>query len=401
MKSVSKKLSDNKLLVIIAADFDTAVKKGVESIFSQYDENGFFSKVILMSPYIRKDCIIKISKSIEMREFGWGNIGRVSRMFAPIHLLRFLWVAYKLIRHNNIGLIRATEPSLCGFLAWTVSRLSNTPYCISLHADYDQRYRLDGARGAPTIIGSRNLIYPLECFTLRNAICVLPIRKSLISYAEKRGVNLNAIRVIPHGINLEKYQNRSDIDIRKRFGLSANTKILAFVGRLSHENYLDDLLQVVRKLNETRKDLILVLAGGGPLENSLLKMIKSDAQLNQCIRMVGYINSESVCALRQQCDISLCLMGGFSLIEACAGGRPVIAYNVEWHNELINTRETGYLIEENDTFGVIKAIDFLLENPNEANLMGQRARQLVFNSHDIQVTTKIKQRHYAEILKND
>jgi glycosyltransferase involved in cell wall biosynthesis len=130
-------------------------------------------------------------------------------------------------------------------------------------------------------------------------------------------------------------------------------------------------------------------------------MIKSDAQLNQCIRMVGYINSESVCALRQQCDISLCLMGGFSLIEACAGGRPVIAYNVEWHNELINTRETGYLIEENDTFGVIKAIDFLLENPNEANLMGQRARQLVFNSHDIQVTTKIKQRHYAEILKND
>ena len=392
-------MSDYKLLVIIAADYDSAVKKGVESLFSQYDENGFFSKVILMSPYIRKNRIINISRSIEMQELGWGCISPLNRIFAPMHVLRFIWVACNLIRKHKIGLIRATEPGLCGFLAWIVSRLSGTPYIISLHADYDQRYKLDGSRGAPTIFGSRKLIYPLECFTLRNAICILPIRKSLISYAKLRGVDLNAIRIIPHGIKLEKYQNKSDIDIRKSFGLSSSAKILAFIGRFSHENYLDDLIHVIRKLYLKRKDIVLVMAGGGALEGSLVKKITNDLELNQCVRIVGFINSESVCALRQQCDISLCLMGGFSLIEACAGGRPVIAYNVEWHEELITSGETGYLIDESDIFGVIKAINFLLENPRESFIMGQRARQLAFNNHDIKVTTRIKQSHYTEIFQ--
>jgi len=34
-------------------------------------------------------------------------------------------------------------------------------------------------------------------------------------------------------------------------------------------------------------------------------------------------------------------MGGFSLIEAGAAGNPMIAYDVEWHYELVEIIVTG------------------------------------------------------------
>jgi len=393
--------TDHHLLVIVAADYDAAVKKGVESIFSQYDEKGFFSKVVLMSPYIRKDRIIKVSESIEMRELGFSYAQSFFKAFAIVHVFRFIWISCQLIRERNIDLIRATEPSICGLLAWIISRLSGVPYCISLHADYDQRYKLDGKRGAPTILGSRKLIYPIESFTLRNAVSVLPIRRSLIPYAIKRGVNRKYIGVIPHGINLDRYRIKSDINIRKKFNLPIDHKVLAFVGRLSSENYLDDLLLAVRNVCAIRKNVVLILAGGGPLEDYLAEKVEADPILSLSVHMVGYISPELVCALRQQCDVSMCLMAGFSLIEACAGGRPVVAYNVEWHHELVINGKTGYLVPEHDISAISKAINMILDDQKQANLMGQHARQLAFDFHDIESTTEIKRSHYAKILRKD
>jgi len=45
-------------------------------------------------------------------------------------------------------------------------------------------------------------------------------------------------------------------------------------------------------------------------------------------------------------------MGGFSLIEAYAAGRPVVSYDVEWHSELVKNNETGFLIPESMVFNI-------------------------------------------------
>ena len=63
--------------------------------------------------------------------------------------------------------------------------------------------------------------------------------------------------------------------------------------------------------------------------------------------------------------INLSLMGGFSLIECCASGRPTISYKVEWHSELIENERTGYLVKENDYLEVYKIINKLIKMPKE------------------------------------
>lgn len=387
-----------KLMVVVAADFDSARKKGVENLFLQYDEQGFFDKVIIISPYIRRDRCIALSDRHEFHEFGFGYSRLVRHLLAPLHVLRLIMQCRRLARKEGIQLIRATEPTLCGFVAWVTARLVSVPYCVSIHADYDKRFELAGRRGAPTLFGSRALVWPLEWLTLRGAARVLPIRDSLISYVQARGVGREKICVIPHGIDLTPFTQTTMVDIRKTFGIPADKAIISFAGRLSAENYIGEMLDAIRLLAERRDDFVVLLAGGGPLEGEITARLNVDPVLAKVVRQVGFVSQETVRAMRSACAASLCLMGGFSLIEACAAGRPVIAYDVEWHHELVINGRTGQLVPEHDVEAVAAAIAGFLDNKEEATAMGAQGRVLAFERHDIDVVTRIKQHFYREIL---
>lgn len=384
--------------MIFAGDHDSARKKGVEHLLLQYDEQGFFDRVILVSPYLRRDSRIVLDDRHELREFGLGRRAITRRLLAPLHVVRVIVECWRLVRREGIDVIRATEPTLCGFIAWATSRLTGIPYLLSLHANYDKLFALDGRRGAPTLFGSRALIRPLERLTFRGAARVLPIRDSLVPYALARGVRRDRIRVIPHGIDLTPFMREPSVDIRALLGIPADKAIVAFAGRLSAENYVSDILEAVRRLAERRDDFVLVLAGGGVLEEVIAARLRSDLALARVVRPIGFVSQDTVRALRGACVVSLCLMGGFSLIEACAAGRPVIAYDVDWHHELVIDGRTGRLITEHNVDAVAAAIGGFLDDPAEAARMGTEARKLAFARHDLAVASETRQRWYGEVL---
>jgi len=385
-------------MVIFAGDYDSARTKGVDGLFLQYDEQGYFEKVVLVSPYRREDAHIILSERIELRQFGLGR-GRISRcVLAPFHLLRVMVQCFRLVRGESISLIRATEPTLCGVVAWAAARFTGIPYCLSLHADYDKRFALDGRRGAPTFLGSRALVRPLERLTLRGAARVMPIRESLVAYVLARGVRRANVRVIPHGIDFTPFKQPLVMDIRQKLGIPTTKRIITFAGRLSAENYVDEMLDAARLLAERRDDFVLVVAGGGILEDEIAARLARDPVLSRVVRVVGFVSPDTVRALRMGGVVSICLMGGFSLIEACAAGRPVIAYDVEWHHELVITGRTGYLIREHDVEAVAAAMGDLMDDECEAARMGAEAQALAFERHDIGAVSEMKRRWYGEVL---
>jgi glycosyltransferase involved in cell wall biosynthesis len=120
--------------------------------------------------------------------------------------------------------------------------------------------------------------------------------------------------------------------------------------------------------------------------------------LESRILLPGYLSHEKVAALRCMSAVNLCLMGGFSLIEACASGRPVISYDVEWHSELVRDRVTGRLINENEVEEVVKAAEEFLSDPRAAESMGNAARELAFERHRISRARRAKKAVYEELL---
>jgi len=385
-------------MVIVAADYESARKKGVEHLFLQHDEGGFFEKVILVSPYLRRDRVIALGGGHEFRESGLGT-GVVQRLLAPLHIVRLVLACVRTVRAEHIDVIRATEPTLCGLVAWATARLAGVPYVLSLHADYDKRFELDGRRGAPTLFGFRAPIRPLERLTLRGATRVLPIRESLVPYALARGVSRENIRVVPHGVNFAALERSPAVDVRTRFRIPVDKAILAFAGRLSAENYVGDMLDAIQRLAGRRNDFVLVLAGGGVLEGEIAARLRDDPTLARVVLPVGFVSQETVYALRQACAVSICLMGGFSLIEACAAGRPVVVYDVEWHRELVIDGETGRVLPEHDVAAVTEAIAALLDDPGVADRMGAAARTRAAARHGLPDTQAVKRRVYADVLK--
>lgn len=392
-----------RILFIVPSDYEDLRVKGVAPLITERDEGGFFERVVTVHPSARATRVIDLAPHQRLYEYREWFLPFGERLkplrYAHhfIHMLRMTWVIWRLLRTERIDLIRANDPAFTGLLAYLVTRLKTLPFCVSLHADYEKRFELDASRGAPTFLNSRRIGRRIEGYVLRQAQLVLPIRDTLIPYVVGLGVSPARVRVIPHGIDLHPFKAPSPLPVRERFGIPSGSAVLSFAGRLSRENYVHELLEVAKALKAKRDDVVLVMAGEGG-ERRALETAIVDHGLQKTVYLVGPQSRDIVIALRQQSAVSLCLMAGYSLIEACAAGRPVIAYDVEWHAELVKNGETGFLIQEHDVAGVAHAVLHLLDHPDEATRLGLQAQQLAFTRHDLQNTFAQKRRCYQELL---
>lgn len=393
-----------RLLLISPTDYRSAVQKGVASLLADFDEGGFFDRVLIAFPLARTSCQEWVSPTVLVEDMGtdWmpfdGRWRWLRRAASPFHIVRTVFRMVGAVRRDGYQIVRATDPCFSGMFGWLTARLSGVPLCVSIHADFDKRHALSGASAGATVLGSRRLAKLIEGFVMRRAQLVLPIRESLTPYALKLGVKPERIRVIPHGTDLTAFVTPSGVDVRARFGIPAADRIVSFAGRLLRENYIDDVLAIARAVAATERDVCVLMIGGGPDESRLRATVDADPVLRSVVRLEGFQPREVVAALRQASAASLCLMGGFSLIEACAAASPVIAYDVEWHRELVENGRTGFLVPEGDQVAAAEAVRSVLRDPGLASMLGRNARELALARHAIDRTVAIKRECYRELL---
>lgn len=385
------------LLLISPSDYDTALAKGVAPLLDDFHEDGFFGRVVICFPFTRHARRLRLSPRTEILECGVPVAWRwLRRALASLHVVRSVFRLARLVRAENIDAVRATDPCFSGLLALAIARLARRPVCVSIHADYDKRHALAGDAGAPVLLGSRRLASAVEGLVLARADAVWPIRESLVAYALARGAARARITVIPHGADLATFVSGEGATAPS--GLPSGRAVVSFAGRLSRENYVDDLLAIARRLGSARRDFVLVIAGGGGEGERLAAAVAADPVLADVVRMVGPLDRGAVAGLRRASLVALAPMGGFSLIEAAAAGAALVSYDVEWHREIVRDGETGCLLRENDVDGAAAAIAGLLDDPARARAMGHRAQTLALARHGLDVTTRHKQACYAALL---
>ena len=393
------------LLLVSPSDYQSAVQKGVASLLADFDEGGFFRRVLIAFPLSRTSCIVDVSENVRVRDIGtdWlafaGRYRWLRRLAAPLHFGRVFCILIDYVRRHGINVIRATDPCFSGPIAWLIARLTGRPFCVSIHADLEKRHALGGASAGATILGSRPLARTVERLVISHADMVLPIRESLRGYALASGAHPDRIRIIPHGTDLSAFVKRTSIDVSNLFDIPCGHKIVSFVGRLVKENYVDDVLEVTLRVAADRTDFTLVVIGGGPEAERLQSFVAADARLRNVVRFGGFQPRHVVAAVRQASAVSLCLMGGFSLIEACAAGSPVVAYDVEWHGELVRDGETGFLVPEHDLERLEAAVRHLLNHPPLVSVLGRAAQALALSRHDLETTRQTKRQCYLDAIR--
>lgn len=372
-------------------------------MLADFDEGGFFDRVLIAFPFARTSSEATVSERVFVRDIGpdWLPLARfraIRRLAAPAHVVKAVCALARVIRRERLDIVRATDPCFAGLIGWCAARLTGRPLCVSIHADWDKRHALGGASSGATLFGSRRPAKAIERFVLSRAELVMPIRESLRAYALQSGAAPSRIRIIPHGADLGPFIEPSTLSVAERFGLVRGRSIISFVGRLVRENYIDDVVALAQRLVALRDDFVLLVVGGGSEETRLAALLSRDAALNRVIKLAGFQPREVVAAVRQQSAVSLCLMGGFSLIEACASGSAVVSYDVEWHRELVRDGETGYLVDEHDVDGLSRAVNRLLDRTEERTRLGRNARVLAMGRHSLDASARVKQECYREIL---
>ncbi|HKZ39807.1 MAG TPA: glycosyltransferase family 4 protein, partial [Candidatus Hodarchaeales archaeon] len=81
----------------------------------------------------------------------------------------------------------------------------------------------------------------------------------------------------------------------------------------------------------------------------------------------------------------------FSILEAFAAGKPVIASNLGGMSELVAHMERGLLVKPNNSQELASAMDWMDGHPKEARKMGASAQEFVEKEHSAE-------HHYEKII---
>ena len=182
------------------------------------------------------------------------------------------------------------------------------------------------------------------------------------------------------GIDLERFNPRrysaSELQaLRHDLNIPSTAKILLFVGRITPDKGICELITAFSDIVKTNDEVFLVLVG--PFESD------GESVVNQVgpgvlskIKTVGFSSEpEKYMALA---DV-LCLPSyregfGTVVIEAAAMGTPAIGTDIYGLSDAIVNGETGVLVPVRDTASLKASILAVLDDPERLSAMGVAAR---------------------------
>jgi len=352
----------------------------------------------------------------------WGALGWILSRHArhPVILVKTLAFFPKTVHFAKVALERevthlhagwATYPAACALL---MSRLTDIPYSLAGHAHdlYTTNPTLaEKIRGARFVVTctEENKRY-LEQLLNGHAGRVLRPRPGTpaasFGEAKRAGVadgsagcreapgplcvtrpaELPTPRIVVsyHGVDLSRFAA-----VPK--STSALCRLLAVGSLLPCKGY-ETLIDSCRLLAERAVPFHCTIAGGGPLEGALRRLIERHGLRGQ-VEITGYVTQERVASLYQHAHLfALPLRSQIHwgipnvLIEALATKTPVICCGLPSMRELVEHGTSGWIIPENDPPALADAVTSLWRDPVLRVRLGEAGYRRVAERFALEVT---------------
>ena len=208
----------------------------------------------------------------------------------------------------------------------------------------------------------------------------------------------------------------------------ANSPQILFVGRISPEKGIHDLMDAFIKVTQTYPQAVLTIVGPHfatakdfllnlqpepevqalePLHNlNYLEYLKSKIppHLSSQVVFAGSLPQKQLLPYYQKADVlvnpSLSEAFGMSLVESMATATPVIATKIGGMTEIVEHGVSGLLVEPANSQDLAEAIIEIISEPSRAREMGQAGRKKVLQCYSWEKITQSLVSHYAAIGVN-
>lgn len=221
---------------------------------------------------------------------------------------------------------------------------------------------------------------------------------------KEQGFPLQKSFLVPNTINIQSMTPKERGAFRGVFNISPDAPLVLFLGRLHPIKGLDALIPAFADVATRDSRAVLVLAG--PDEGGYQKKIEAEIEkrgIKNRVYFTGMLSGQEKFSALSACDIfilpSYSESFGMAAAEAMFFSKPVVVSTGVGLAESIAPTRAGLVVERTpDT--LLKALEYLLKNPEEAKEMGARGKVLLEKEFFPNAVAKKCFRAYEEVQKN-
>jgi len=367
------------------------VVTSISSLKEAYERKGH--EVYIFAP--RVENYIDQEKNV----FRYRSVNLISKVNYPLPIpLSFR--AKKVIVEFNPDIIHFHHPFLLSSSAIMYAKKLGIPKILTIHTQYEQYayyiYLIPErvTQEAIKMIIS-NLAYKTDCITTPSA--------SMKELIEGYGIK-NRIEVIPNAIHLISFREDDELkrtEIKKKYHLKEDDKIILFVGRIASEKSIDKIIKalaIVKRRSIGKEKLLIV--GNGPAMDEL-KQLTRTLKLEEEVIFAGTVSYEEIQHYYKMAYVftitSTTETFGIVTIEALASGVPVLAIKAPGAVDILTDGLDGLLVD-NDTRKFADALEKIIRKPE---LRGKLSKGALKTSEKYSIDT-ISERMlnlYREVIK--
>jgi glycosyltransferase involved in cell wall biosynthesis len=242
----------------------------------------------------------------------------------------------------------------------------------------------------------------LEEETAKNAKVIVTISNYSLEKMQKYyDVDKAKVRIVPNGVDAEKFKPAGDKAAAKRQFALDDKPVVLFVGSLIPRKGLHFLVEAAKKIVRQKADTKFVIVGDGPLKNQLLSKL-GKANLSGNFTFLSGLSEDALAAVYNCADVfvlpSIQEGQGIVLLEAQAAANPVVAFDVGGVNEAVRGGETGLLVNRGDSGELADAVLKLLSDESLREKMGASGRRFVVDNFTWDICAERMLQVYREAL---
>jgi len=268
-----------------------------------------------------------------------------------------MWQILRAVRRFRPDVVHSHSRQM-GLYARVAQLLVGVPFVSSVHSPVTPRNRL---WAATTFLGARVIAVSDE------------IRTSLI---RDYRVAPQRVRVVPPGPDASHFRPPSPEErrsARERWGLGADRFVVAFVGSLTPNKHPETLIDAVADLAGAGRDVVLLLAGRGPVEGDVTARA-SELGVGDRVRLLGYQDARSVLWAADAFVLPSRSEGSALVVpEAMLSGVVVLSTPVSGAVRQLTPGITGFLFDHENHRELAQRLEELIDRPELRTSIAARA----------------------------
>lgn len=339
-------ITNSKNLLVLTTGFPDKSNRRINGIFVKEQVNQlkiYFEDVYVISPTsIWKEYLLKE----HFKNYNYDNVHvyyplciNFPAPYIPKYLKKY-WVFFEKTQIKNIiksekiafDLIHAHYTWHPGAVAVELKKDFNVPVVLTEHT-HVTLYKA---------IKREDLTY---FRTWKQCDAIIRVNKKDIPLFKK----FNKYTVnIPNGFDENRFYRMDEKECRGKLNLPTNRKLILTISNLTGVKGHKYSIKAMEEIIKSRKDVLYIIGGSGSLKDKLQRQI-NDTNLQNYIKLVGFIPHDKVSLWMNACDLfilpSLSESFGIVQVEAMACGKPVVATYNGGSEEIIASSDYGYLVE--------------------------------------------------------